>query len=103
MSKELNIIKKWRAQIVWKKDWGWNKELSTIETALKALEIIKEKKVNVDYFFYSCVKGNWSYEDYLDEVNNIDNLEFCGHYCFPKKQPILTQEEYELLKEVLNK
>ena len=64
----------------------------------KALEIIKNKKVNADYFIYTCVNNNWSYEDYLDEVSNSDNLELCGQYCSPNKQPILTQEEYDFLK-----
>lgn len=68
----------------------------------KALEIIRNKCVNVDYFIYTCAKNNWSYEDYLDEISNSDNLELCGQYCFSNKQPTLTQEEYYLLKEVLN-
>ena len=67
----------------------------------KALEIIRDKRVNVDYFIYTCVKNDWSYEDYLDEISNSDNLALCGQYCFSNKQPILTQEEYDLLKEVL--
>lgn len=67
----------------------------------KALDIIRDKRVNADYFIYTCVKNNWSYEDYLDEISNSDNLALCGQYCFSNKQPILTQEEYDLLKEVL--
>ena len=38
MSKGLEIIKKWRTQIQWNKDFGWNDELDIIETALKRLE-----------------------------------------------------------------
>lgn len=77
------------------------KELKEGEKNKQALEIIRNKRVNVDYFIYTCVKNNWSYEDYLDEISNSDNLELCGQYCFSSKQPILTQEEYDLLKVVL--
>ena len=58
-----------------------NKRLDIIETALKALEIIKEKEVNVFIFLHSG-----DLETYNDVVE--DNRK-------------LTQEEYNLLKEVL--
>lgn len=54
-----------------------------IKKALKALEIIKEKEVVVSLLIWS---------DTLDQYNNNTMLVFSK----------LTQEEYELLKEVLN-
>ena len=64
-----------------------NKELDLIETALKALEIIKKKGVAVD-FIQLLVKEN------------------CGdvrvyNYYIGNKKLYLTKEEYDLLKEVL--
>ena len=56
-------------------------DYDTIEKSLKALEIIKEKKVNVFIFLHSG-----DLETYNDMVE--DNRK-------------LTQEEYDLLKEVL--
>ena len=63
-----------------------------IETALKALEIIKEKRVNVDVFLIR-VKKDTDYKEYK---------RLCCLYkimTFSEKE--LTQEEYDLLKEVL--
>ena len=58
-----------------------------IEKSLKALEIIKNKKVDVYWLieFFSAEKG-------LDDYNNPD---------FTPKKHRLTQKEYDLLKEVL--
>lgn len=56
---------------------------TTIEKPLKALEIIKEKQVDIHW-----LKGCKSLEEYNDCVN-------------PWEEP-LTQEEYDLLKEVLD-
>ena len=57
----------------------YDTELEIIETALKALEIIKNKKVNC-YMFWAC-----------------NNLESYNEEVVVK----LTQEEYEFLKETL--
>ena len=57
--------------------------LAIIEPALKALEIIKEKNVNVGDF-----KRCKSSEDY-------------NAYCCYSEKEQLTEEEYDLLKEVL--
>jgi len=68
---------------------------------LKALEIIKNKCINIDYFIFTCVKNDWSYEGYLDEVSDVNSIALSGQYNFPEHEPILTKEEYDLLKEVL--
>ena len=68
----------------------WN--IKTIEKELKALEIIKKKKVNVDNFL-NHIEKDTDYKEYK---------RLCGLYkimVFSDKE--LTQEEYELLKEVL--
>ena len=59
-------------------------QFSTIEKELRALEIMKKKKVNVVIVLYS---------KNLEEYNST-----VGFY-FSKNQ--LTQDEYDLLKEVL--
>lgn len=51
----------------------------TIEKELKALKIIKEKEVDIKAF------------------NDLQDLQDYNYYCSPE----LTQEEYDLLKEVL--
>lgn len=59
---------------------------------LKALEIIKKKEVNVSTFVaYKC------YEDYLNDWNIL--IKEVRRTMIGEKK--LTQEEYELLKEVL--
>ena len=68
-------------------------KLSNFEKKLKALEIIKEKEVNVYmllwYFTYS------SYEQYVDAfIGDFDDSVL--------SDKLLTQKEYDLLKEVLN-
>lgn len=71
----------------------------------RALEIIKEKRVDADYFIYTCVVDDWSYEDYLEEYNSTSSWFICGQHSFGyqgEKQPLLTREEYYLLKEVLS-
>lgn len=62
---------------------------------LKALEIIKEKEVNVHNFKEIIIKHKWNYEQYVDEENDPNTS---GHQFAYK---LLTQEEYDLLKEVL--
>lgn len=70
-------------------------EYEIIETTLKALEIIKEKKVNVgDFVFYLTINE-------VDGTTIPQEVIFdlcCG--CSRFGEP-LTQEEYDLLKEVL--
>lgn len=65
-------------------------QFEVIETALKALEIIKKKNVNVGYLLICD-----DYEEYLDDFNDRQ-----GEGNLPSFE-LLTQEEYNLLKEVL--
>ena len=84
----LEIVARWRAQIHWEKDLGWNEELNIVETALKkqvddekklkALEILKEKEV--DIFI-------------LNRCNDVETYNDSNHQEIP-----LTQEEFDLLK-----
>ena len=83
MSKELEIIKKWKSQIHWNKDFGWEEELEIIEKSLKALEIIKEKRCDI-YLLMECER--------LEHYNENDYL---------SSDQVLTPEEFDLLKEVL--
>ena len=57
----------------------WREDFATVEKELKALEIIKEKLVDVNWL-YGCEE--------LEDYNWCNNCE-------------LTQEEFDLLKEVL--
>ena len=59
--------------------WEYLKDYETIEKELKALEIIKNKEVDIKAF------------------NDLTNLGDYNYYC----EPELTQEEYDLLKEIL--
>lgn len=62
----------------------------TIEKKLKALEIIKEKEVNIS-FFMMYIKEDYCYEWYEKDHKAM----------FPATKKLLTQEEFDLLKEVL--
>lgn len=147
MSKELEIIKKWKAQIHWNKDFGWEKELNAIETALKEketqdsiLKTLKEIiKFSITLPYIEPNKDNGF--DIMSAVGiniqrDIENRErkllrkWVLETCFPKELKALeiikenikhfidfedntnrvyidcaidckTQEEYDLLKEVL--
>ena len=65
-------------------DESINKDLDIIEQELKALEIIKEKKVNVMLFISLKDIG-------LERYNK----------CFEAEEHQLTQEEFDFLKEIL--
>ncbi len=86
MSKELETIKYLLEQCV---NGNIKKDLLDIEKSLKALEIIKEKRVNA-LELSTCA----NYETYLAFFNKWN---WNGEY----DKYILTQEEYNLLKEVL--
>lgn len=58
------------------------------EVNLKALEIIKEKRVDIESFYTSFIEGEYDYDFYERRYGTY------GKYC-------LTQEEFNLLKEVL--
>ena len=64
-----------------------------IEKELKALEIIKEKNVNVNMFISIC-----NFRDGLEKYNELILQE---DMTGKKGKNLLTQEEYDLLKEIL--
>ena len=63
-----------------------------ISKKLKALEIIKEKRVNVDYFI-ERIKKDTDYKEYK-KLRGLYKITI-----FSRKN--LTQEEFDLLKEIL--
>jgi len=71
-----------------------NKERDDVVKKLKALEIIKEKGVNVYNLTCICFKYNETYEQYVIDFNYGDSFYHLG-------KELLTQEEFDLLKEVL--
>ena len=75
MSKELEALNK----IAY--SYGYDENIEIVNKSLKALEIIKEKRVDVHLMFY------YKLEIYNSEV--------------PNPYMKLTQEEFDLLKEVL--
>lgn len=76
--------------------------LGIIENALKALEIIKEKRVDVGYLFNLMVKCN-NDEKVIQTYNTMNVWTYtCGEKGFiTDKTTDITQQEYDLLKEVL--
>lgn len=70
------------------------KDYKIIEKSLKALEIIKNKEVNVQNFKVNC--STMSYKQYLFMWKDI---RFIGFMLTSKA--MLTKKEYKLLKEVL--
>lgn len=70
------------------------RNIRDIDKQLKALEIIKEKGVNVGYFIFRLVHNDLSYEEYIEE----QETPYLDIYVSRKK---LTKKEYNLLKEVL--
>lgn len=75
-------------------DYDQLNELETIEKALKALEIIKKKRVDVRALI-EILEDEWTWEQYMDEEDDRNT----GGHQFSNYR--LTQEEYDLLKEVL--
>ena len=70
------------------------KDLVRLEQLENALEIIKNKcSTNTNLWLVVCTR---TYEDYESFVENED------HKLVRTEQNILTQQEYELLKEVLD-
>lgn len=63
--------------------WSYFEEgdFDIVDKELKALEIIKEKQINIDLF------------------NDTPNIDEYNYWC--SDRAILTKEEYDLLKEVL--
>ena len=88
MSKELKALEKLKRDLDehYLSDTAKDTLYQIIESALKSLEIIKEKPMSV-YLVQSC-KGN--YERYFEIARDMCLIE-----------DVYTQEEYDLLKEVL--
>lgn len=90
MTKELEALERIR----YHENFGCNRyfeeELNLIEKALKALKIIKDTRLNVRVFLEKCL-----YVDYDFYVKHNENI------MFGMTKRLLTQEEYDLLKEVL--
>ena len=63
-------------------------DFEIVENALKALEIIKEKRVDIESFYTSFIEEDCDYGFYERRYGTY------GKYC-------LTEEEFNLLKEVL--
>lgn len=76
MSKELEALN----TIIY--SYGYDENVEIVSKALKALEIIKEKEVDVQL---------------LEDSKNLNDYNWCVH----TKNRALTQEEFDLLKEVL--
>lgn len=90
MSKGLEALDGLRFDVSMSKDINYleaNKECDIIEKELKALEILKDKKVNVFHI--------WVFDDYT---------QYKEHYPFSEysaEEDMLTFEEFNFLKEVL--
>jgi hypothetical protein len=83
-------------EIKYKENLGYTKPLTkTIEKSLKALEIIKKKRVNVGTFIHLTKTLKRNYEEC-----QVNNLYFGFNICEVGKD-FLTQEEFDLLKEIL--
>lgn len=67
------------------------------EKKLKALEIIKKKRVDMDFLFEEWEEENM---DFLSEEREEENWEFALENYNMNHEIELTQEEYDLLKEV---
>ena len=67
---------------------------------IKALEIIKERKVNVPSLI-TLFKSQTSYEDYEQLWDNDIRWQLTKNWDIQFSRKKLTQEEYDLLKEVL--
>ena len=90
MSEGLEALKDIR-EIFTCHDFDFIEKCDIIEKELKALEIIKEKKVNVSLLFNT--KNHWDYNDYICRAQIY----------LQSNSKCITQEEYNLLKEVLEK
>lgn len=88
MSKGLEALKELKVSLISEGAFDYVNEerIITIEKELKALEIIKNKQVNIFRFISLCIIQKMPVSIY--------NAVYSDEYT-------LTQEEYELLKEVL--
>lgn len=72
----------------------FDSDIDTIERELKAVKTIKNKQVNVKNLIEYCYNIALSYEEYVDDFNYSDNY-------FDLGKDLLTENEYDLLNEVL--
>lgn len=97
MSKELEALKRSKTYFEnncvndweYNDDFNYKNDLDIIETALKALEIIKEKRVAINILYMSS--SAYVYNELYEVVIIPSGKE-------PKWEYKLTQEEYDLLK-----
>ena len=66
----------------------YSNELTIIRKSLKALEIIKEKRIDIESFYSSFIESDYDYNFYEKRYGTYGKYE-------------LTLEEFNLLKEVL--
>lgn len=71
------------------------KDVNNAAKRLKALDIIKRTKIDVDWFVGTFIKQDIDYAGFLICLKEIGNE---GHLA---EQLTMNEEEYELLKEVL--
>ena len=71
----------------------YSNEIETIRKELKALEVIKEKRVNVGTFIHLTKILKKDYEQ-CKALNNTFGANIC-------EKEILTEEEFNLLREML--
>ena len=98
MSKELEALKRIRQETcsaTYMLDFDKNECCDIIEKSLKALEIIKKKRVNIGTFIHLTKILKKDYEQ-CKALNNT----FGANICETEKE-FLTKEEFNLLKEVL--
>lgn len=69
-------------------------ELEIIEKELKALEIIRNKSVNVRNLIIYCFEMKDTYKEYVEAFNYYENYWELG-------KELLTKEEFDSLREVL--
>ena len=66
----------------------YSSEIETIRKSLKALEIIKEKRIDIESFYSSFIESDYDYNFYEKRYGTYGKYE-------------LTEEEFDLLKEIL--
>ena len=82
------------------RDCKYLQEESIVEKELKAFEIVKEKKVNVPSLI-TLFKSQTSYEDYEQLWDNDIRWQLTKNWDIQFSRHKLTQEEFDLLKDIL--
>ena len=72
----------------WKEPKQYVDELKLVEKSLKALEIIKDKRIDIESFYSSFIERDFNYDFYSSWYRGYGRNK-------------LTEEEFNLLKEVL--